>query len=274
MSSRCAVSVGRVASFAENERVISMCNIMSRSYLRSNSAIVRLPRRRAVVLLEVVISLGILILAMGVIGLAFNNGNYRIHRAEEQIQALIMTERLIAEMDTKILDLEEITEGSGESGSFGEESIEGLSWRVEVEPSQRVEGLLKIDFFIYVGDPDDDQERHFVMHTRVFRPEPRGIDFERDFGLDEDQIQVLMDAIPGGEAVLDPNNFDPRSLAQLPLDDLIELLPTMIQAFGGNLGGLQMDQIIQAVESGDTQALQDIAGQHGGGIGPQSGGQR
>ncbi len=227
------------------------------------------------ILLEVVVSLAILILAMGVIGLAFNNGNYRVNRAEERIQALIMTERLIAEMDTKILDLEEITEGSGESGFFGEESIEGLSWRVEVESSPRVEGLLEVDFFIYMGDPDDEDERQFVMHTRVFRPEPRGIDFERDFGLDEDQIQLLMDAIPGGAAVLDPTNFDPRSLAQLPLDDLIELLPTLIQAFGGNFGGLQMDQIIEAVQSGDTQALQDIAGQQGGaGIGPQSGGQR
>jgi len=258
-----------------------MCNIMSRGQLRSvwGGAARAHPRRphRAVVLLEVVVSLGILILAMGVIGLAFNNGNYRVHRAEEQIQALIMTERLIAEMDTKILDLEEMGEGSGEkSGAFGEESIAGLSWRMIVEPSQRIDGLLKVDFFIYMGDPDDDDNRQFVMHTRVFRPEPRGIDFERDFGLDEDQIQLLMDAIPGGAAVLDPTNFDPRTLAQMPLDDLVELLPTLIQAFGGNFGGLPMDQIIEAVKSGDTQTLQDIAGQQGGGtgVGPQSGGQR
>ena len=232
-------------------------------------------RLRAVVLLEVVVSLGIIILAMGVIVLAFNNGNYRVHRAEERIQALIMTERLIAEMDTKILDLEEITEGSGESGFFGDESIKGLSWRMTLDPSSRVEGLLKIDFFIYMGDPDDEDNRQFVMHTRVFRPEPRGIDFERDFGLDEDQIQLLMDAIPGGAAALDPTNFDPRALAQLPLDDLVELLPTLIQAFGGNLGGLPMDQIIEAVKSGDTETLQDIAGQQGGnmGVGLESEGQ-
>ncbi len=236
-------------------------------------------RRRAVVLLEVVISLGILVLAMGVIGMAFNNGNYRIHRAEEQIQALLMTERLIAEMDTKILDLEELLgeDGTGEgelSGTFGAESIAGLSWRMKAESSQEIEGLLKIDFFIYMGDPEDDEDRQFVMHTRVFRPEPRGIDFERDFGLDEDQIQTLLDAIPGGATMVDPTNFDPRSLAQMPLDDLIELLPTLMQAFGGNLGGLQMDQIIEAVQSGDTQALQDIAGQSGIGVGPQSGGQK
>ncbi|MFQ5410977.1 MAG: hypothetical protein ACE5EC_01720 [Phycisphaerae bacterium] len=218
-------------------------------------------RRPGLVLLEVVVSLGILLVAMGVIGLIFSNGRHNVELAERMTRGMLMTERLISDIDTGILELDE----QERSDMFEEESIPGMSWRVEVNPSDEIEGLMEIDIDIYMGDPDgDEDERSFVMSTRIFRPEPRGLDFERDFGLDEEQIQELTDAIPGGTQLLDPTNFDPRTLmAQLDLDSLIELLPTLIQAFGANLTQGQVDQIIQAVESGDLSSLQNAAGQTG-----------
>lgn len=216
-------------------------------------------------LLEVVISLGILLVAMGVIGLAFNNGRQKVEFAERMVRAMLMTEKLIAEMDTALLDLKD----QEQSGWFGEESIPGMSWRVEVNPSSRVKGLLEVDISIYMGDPDGSADEHqLLLATRVERAEPRGIDFQKDFGLDEDQIAQLTDAIPGGAQVLDPTNFDPRSLAQLDLDSLVELLPTLIQAFGANLGQGQIDQLIQAAQSGDLGALQNAAGTQPGGTQP------
>lgn len=229
-------------------------------------------RRSGIVLLEVVVSLGILLVAMGVIGLVFSNGQHTVELAEQMTRGMLMTERLIVEIDTAILEMDE----QEKSGVFGDESIPGMSWRVEVNPSDTIEGLNEIDINIYMGDPDgDEDERRFVMSTRIFRPEPRGLDFERDFGLDEDQIQELTDSIPGGTQFLDPTNFDPRTLmAQLDLDSLIELLPTLIQAFGANLSQGQIDQIIDAVESGDLGSLQNSAGQAGGGAAPGAGGNR
>ena len=220
-------------------------------------------------LLEVVVSVGILLLTMSVVGLTFRNGQYNIELAERMTRARLLTERLTAEMDTGLLDLEE----REQSGYFGAESMPNMSWRLEVEESDRVEGLLEIDIYVYMGDPDGtDEERRLVMATRVFRPEPRGLDFEKDFGLSEDQIDQLTEIIPGGSQVLDPTNFDPRSLASLDLDTLVELLPTLIQAFGINIAQGQLDQIIQAVESGDVGALQNIAGQQGGDAGGRRGG--
>jgi hypothetical protein len=214
-------------------------------------------------LLEVVISLGILVVAMGVIGLAFNNGQQKVEFAERMVRAMLMTEKLIAEMDTALLDLTD----REQSGGFGDESIPGMSWRVEVNPSDRAPGVLDVDINIYMGDPNGSADEHqLLLATRVERVEPRGIDFEKDFGLDEDQITQLTDAIPGGAQVLDPTNFDPRSLAQLDLDTLVELLPTLIQAFGANLAQGQVDQLIQAAQSGDLSGLQNAAGaQQGGG---------
>ena len=215
-------------------------------------------------LLEVVISLGILLVAMGVIGLAFNNGLHKVEFAERMIRALLMTEKLVAEMDTDLLDLED----QEQFGWFGDESIPGMSWRVEINPSDQVQGLLEVDIRIFMGDPDgSEDERQLLLFTRVERIEPRGIDFEKDFGLDEDQIAQLTDAIPGGAQVLDPTNFDPRSLAQMDLDTLVELLPTLIQAFGASLGQGQIDQLIQAAQTGDLGALQNAAGGAGASLG-------
>ena len=103
------------------------------------------------------VSVGILLLTMSVVGLTFRNGQYNIELAERMTRARLMTERLTAEMDTGLLDLEE----REQSGYFGAETMPNMSWRLEVEDSTRVEGLLEIDIYVYMGDPDgtDDERR-------------------------------------------------------------------------------------------------------------------
>ena len=238
--------------------------------------------RRGLVLLEVVVSLGVLLVAIAVVGVVFHNGQENVVRAEKLMRGMIMSERLIAEIDTNsgLLDVEQ----REQSGFFrDEETLAGMSWKVTANPSQRVEGLLEIDVEIFIGDPDGEPEmREYVMGTRIFRALPRGIDLENDFGLDEEQVTQITDQIPGGAQLIDPRNFDPRMLASLDMDTLIEMLPTLIAAFGQNFAGGQLDQIIAAIQSGDTSALQQIAGQRGGmgfpggmgGGGRQGGGQQ
>jgi len=229
-------------------------------------------RRRGAALLEVIFALTILLLAMGVIGMAFRNGQVNMERSDRLARAMAMTERLVVEMDSGLLELEELEQ----SGWFGEESIPGLSWRVEVVPEDQLPELLRIAVHVYLGDPDGtEDERQHVLTTHVYRMKPRGIDFERDFGFDQDQIDQLTEVIPGGAAVFDPQNFDPRALAQLDMETLIELLPELIQAFGGGLVSGEMGNIIQAVQSGDTSALGGLANQlqnqQGGNTGGDSG---
>lgn len=221
----------------------------------------RFSARRAAALLEVVVSVSILLLAMAVVGGVFRNGQLNIERAEQMTRGQVLTERLLVEMDTGLLDMKE----REQTGSFGEESIEGMSWRVELTPHEKIDKLLNVDVSIYLGDPSGAEEaRKLVMTTRVLRPEPRGLDLEEDAGLDEEQIAQITELIPGGEAMFDPLDFDPRILAQLPLDQLADLLPSLIQAFGINLSGAQMSGIIQALQQGDMSALQGAAQQGGG----------
>ena len=236
----------------------------------------RSPIARGAVLLEVVLSLGILMISMGAIGFTFSNGQYFLERSERLTRAMLMTEKLIVEMDAGLLSMEE-RELAGTFQTDGvTESLPGMSFKVVAEPSPRVVGLLNIDIDIYMGDPDDEENRQLIMRTYVVRPLPQGLDFERDFGLDQEQIEQLTEAIPGGAALFDPNNFDPRSLASLPIDQLVEILPSLLQAFGGQLGQGQIDQLLNAVESGDLSGLQNggnIPGLNGaGGAGNNGGG--
>jgi len=217
----------------------------------------RARQRSAAVLLEVVLALALLMIAMGVIGFTFRNGEYFIERSERLTRAMLMTEKLIVEMDSGLLAMDE-REITGTFVTDGvSETMPGMSFEVVTEPSPSVVGLLNIDINVYMGNPEDEDSRQFVLQTHVVRPLPQGLDFERDFGLDQEQIEQLTEAIPGGAALFDPNNFDPRSLASLPIDQLVELLPTLLQAFGGQLGQGQIDQLLNAVESGDLSGLQN-----------------
>ncbi len=240
--------------------VVAIYDLMRHRRFASKSLVTsgRMPRRCGAALLEVVVALSILLVAMSVVGLVFRNGQHYAELTDQMTRAMMLTERLLAEIDTGILELEE----REQVGWFGEEGPPNMSWRVSFTPHEDFDDLLDIDIEIHLGDPEgEDDEHQLILFTRVQRPEPRGIDFEKDFGLDQDQIDQFTDLIPGGEAVLDPTDFDPRVLASLELDELVELLPTLIQAFGTNLGGGQLDGILQAAQSGDLGAIQDLGQQ-------------
>lgn len=218
--------------------------------------------RRGVALLEVVVSLGILLVAMSVIGFTFRNGQHNLTMAEQMARAQLATEELITHIDTGYLLLTEPVQ----TGGFGDETEAGLAYRIFVNPSQTVPGLFEIDIEIHMGDPNGaDNEHQLILANRILRVEPRGLDFERDFGMDEEQIQALSEAIPGGAQALDPKNFDPRMLAKLDLDQLTELLPVLLQAFGSKLTQGQIDKLMEAVQSGDLSGLQKAGQQISGG---------
>ncbi len=255
----------------------SFARSMSRAR-RSGCAKVARPIRRGAALLEVILSLSLLLVAMVAVGVVFRNGQYFVEKAELRTRAMLLTEKIITVLDTGMdedrdgeMDID-ITERE-QFGYFvvdgADVGIPGMSWMTEIEPSRTVEGLYEIDINIFLGDPEDEETRRNILRTRIVRAEPRGFDFERDLGLDEDQIEELTNALPDGVGpLLDPTNFDPRMLAQLPADQLIELLPTLMQAFGSQLGAGQVDQLMNMVNSGNAQNVVNQA--TGGASGGQS----
>lgn len=217
-------------------------------------------RARGVALMEVVVALSVLFVAMAVVGMTFRNGHFHVEKAEQMVQAELATERVLAHLDMGMIPANE----QEVSGWFDVDMPPGMSWRVEVNPDLNLPGIVNVDVYTYLGEPDGAGDRsQLLLATRVFRAEPRNINFETDFGLTQEQLDQLTDAIPGGAALFDPRDFDLRSIAQLDLETIQEMLPSLIQAFGGNLAGNQLETIIQAVQSGDLSGLQNLAGQLG-----------
>ncbi len=225
----------------------------------------RFPVRRGAALLEVVIALSILLVAMSAIGVVFRTGLFHVEHAERMNQATLMTDRLLTAVDLGML-----APGDREqTGVFSGETISGMSWSIEAQPIEAMPGLYHVRVSIFMGDPEgSDKERQHLLTTYVLRAEPRNVNLETDFGIPAEQLEMITDAIPGGSALFDPTSFNPRSIAQLDLDTLREMLPMILQALGIALNPGQMDQLMQAAQKGDLGGLQNIAGQAGGGLAP------
>lgn len=226
----------------------------------------RIAVRRGAALLEVVIALSILLVAMSVIGAVFRTGLFHVEHAERMNQATLMTDRLLTAVDLRI-----IAPGEREqTGVFTGETMAGMSWSIEAQPIEAMPGLYHVGVSIFMGDPDG-QDRQHLLTTYVLRAEPRNVDLENDFGIPAEQLEMLTDAIPGGSALFDPHNFNPQDPAKLPLDQLKEMLPMIMQALGIALNPGQMDDLLKAAQKGDLSGLQTIAGQAGGGVAPPGG---
>lgn len=231
-------------------------------------------RRRAAALLEVVIAISILLVAMSVVGATFRNGAHNVELAERMNQASSLTDRLLTELDLGLAPILQPVEAGDAAASggqkqeltgwFGEDAPPGMSWKVEAEPDILLPDIFKVGVHIYLGDPDAGEDRtQRLLSTYVLRAVPRTINLETDFGFSEEQLTMLTDAIPGGAAVFDPTNFDPRTIASLPLDQLQELLPMLMAALGGGAMGGQFDSLLQAAQRGDLSGIQDLARQLG-----------
>jgi hypothetical protein len=215
--------------------------------------------------MEVVVSLSILSVAMGIVGFTFRNGQLDLDRSERITRAMLLADQILTNIDLGIIAVTgqaESSQGRGNmtevSGVFGVDAPPGMSYRVQAGTDPALPGVVRLYIEVFVGAPDDESHQ-LVLATNALRAPPRSIDLERDFGMPAEQAQQIQDQIPGGAAVFDPKNFDPRSLASMDMDTLVQMLPLLLQAFGGAALAGRMDEIMDAARSGDIQKLQDIA---------------
>lgn len=212
-----------------------------------------------------VVALSILLVAMAVVGATFRNGSQNVMLAERMNQAQLLTERLLTEMDVGLIPLNVPEQGMPNeelSGWFGEDAPPGMSWKLEITSDENLPDMLKVGVSIFLGDPEASDDQHQrLLTTYVVRVIPRPLNLETDFGFTQEQMDQLTEAIPGGAAILDPTQFDPRMIASLDIETLRELLPALIQALGGGMLGGQLDSILQAAQRGDLSGLQNLGNQ-------------
>lgn len=226
------------------------------------------PLRRGAMLLEVLLSLGLLIFGMAVVGMQIRSGLQMAERSDLRTRAVMLMETKFAEMEAGVLMPESYDDEM--TGGFGVK-YPGFAWRMLVEPTD-VDDLYQVQMQIWFSertrkeqleDPElevDYEEagmRQVMAMYRLFA-KPADVDLERDFGIPQDVLDELavQVPIPG----FDPNNIDPRALSSLDPEILEELLPMLEQIFGqgadiNSINDLSRDQ---------REQLRDAIGGRGG----------
>jgi len=227
--------------------------------------------RRGVLLLEVVIALSILLIAIAVCGSAINNSLLSVKRGEELTRAMMLSEEMLARLDTG-----EITYDQEQSGNFEDRGQRDLRYELTITPVEQDPELLRVEISILENDPTaNDGQTRPVLVTRALRPKPKPINMKNDFGMTDEQLKMLTDAIPGGSQVIDPENFDPASLAKMDMNTLVQLLPLIMQAMQSGQMNPQMmgdlSQLGQGGQGGLPSGMLPGMGQLGGGAGGAGG---
>jgi hypothetical protein len=204
------------------------------------------PRRRAsYLLLEVVLALALLVLGLATIGMQVQTSFDTAHASRRMLRAMNLAESKLAELDAQLVpDVEEAVEDELED-EFGK-LFPDYGWRLRIDPTQTPDLWLVRLEILYQGRQDvDDEEFDFeeaeVAYTvRTLRATPATVDPARDFGADEETMERLTEAFGGTD--LDPTNLDPRLLAGLPLEDLVDLVAALQEA--GLLQGIDLASVL------------------------------
>lgn len=230
------------------------------SRLRQADRRARPTDRRGAMLLEVVLSVSILLIAIGVCGSAVRNSMLSVQRAEEITRSMLLTESILNDLDTGVLLPEE-----EQSGDFSAVGLPSWNWELRIVPVEQEPELLRVTVSLFQqGSGGGSDDRRTLLTTSTLRARPRTLNLKEDFGLSEEQTKVLTEAIPGGSQMLDPENFDPRALAKLDMDTLIQMLPLIMQALSAQ-GAPGLEQLGQGAEGGGLPQGMTPDAQQGGG---------
>lgn len=200
--------------------------------------------RRGYVLLETVIATGLLIVGLAVLGAQIQESNTAIRNMRLRLRAMTLAEQQLAELDLGLIELDSVDEV--QEGDFGPRYPD-FGWRLITEPTA-IEGLYRFTVEVlylvrmdaYRKDGFDYESADTVFTTYAFRPTPQSLDLGTDFGLKDDQLekvsQKLSDAgVPG----LTAQSFDPAILAKLDFEQMVQVLPVILDALGIQLGDLE-----------------------------------
>lgn len=197
---------------------------------------------RAYVLLETVLATGLLALGLAIIGGQLQDSVTASRTMELRMRALALVEMQLAHLDTGLIEFESVDDIH--EGEFGGRFPE-FAWRMTMDESA-IEDIFQITLeilyepFRVIEDEFDFDDSEVLYQFYVFRAAPRRLDLAVDFGVPEDQLEEIADILAsvGVEGLDDPTNIDWRALGTTDFEELIEILPTLMSAFGMDLGDM------------------------------------
>ncbi len=250
-------------------------------------------------LLEVLISLAIIVLAIGTLGSQVSQSLRSAEYTDKLNRALMLAEWVLAEMDLPAEEEDKLIDLEGEEGEglFGER-YPGFGWRIKRETTD-IENLDLITLDILNGDPEEvSTEEWEVLHSVYcllptvpeVDPTDFGMPSEEEIGMlaaasatgaDGDQatdmtelppdLEEILNALPGpiqdilrrfmgGEPV--PLDEIRAAFGELTTEDLLGLLatPALFGMLSGDMSGLTSQLMGDKAPGGLDQALDPAQG--------------
>lgn len=180
--------------------------------------------RRAALLLEVVVALAIMVAAMGLLGAQLYGGIRMTAHADQQTRATELADRLLALLELDQEMAARIFNDRSSDGDFGDD-YPGYLWRAYVDQTGTVGlGLLTIEI-LYQEDAERPQEldgARIIRELRMLKADPGRLNLAADFGVDEEQLEVLAGSVP--IPGFNPAALDPQAIASLSPQELLAVL--------------------------------------------------
>jgi hypothetical protein len=196
-------------------------------------------KRRAVLLLEIIVALSIMVFALGVISAQLVGGLRMIEEVDEQTRAIQFTDRMLAVLELDPEAIAKIGEEQQIDGDFGRQH-EGWFWRATLIPIPAMVGLGQVSLeILHQEDPTKlrtIEGARVVRAVRLLKAAPQPIDVVADFGVPEEQAALFAETSPFPE--INPGALDPQLIAQLITPEtLMEILPVLMPLLAQMSGG-------------------------------------
>ncbi len=252
------------------------------------------PRRRAAMLLEVLISVAILVLAISTIGGQVGESLRSAEYTNDLNRAVMLTESVLSEMDLIMDEEDRLIDLDGEEGegTFGER-YPGFGWRIKREPTE-IENLDLVTVQILRGSEESESVEDWkVLHSAYVLKLTPGVATIglSGFGLSEEQLTALNSGDYGtGSWSVDTSGtggMDASAAAGSMMDELLNFLPEPLrdpfqrfaagedvppEDFKAAIGELTVDDLLGlaampqllSMLGGDMSGLSQLTGGSGG----------
>ena len=206
-----------------------------------------------------------LIVGLAVIGAQLQTSDTTVHKMDRKMRAMMIADAYLAQLDLGLVALDSVEREL--DGDFGSR-FPDWGWTLLTEQTA-IEGIFGLSLTVWhhlcEGDytlNSFDFEQAEVVHTlHVLRSAPQPLDLGLEFGLKEEEIEQVADQLsPLGIQGLDVASFDPKVLASLDFDQLIQVLPVIADVLGVDISYLTSLVPPEVLQSLQESGLLDAAG--------------
>lgn len=170
--------------------------------------------RFAALLLEVVVSLAIMVSALGFLGAQLIGGMQMVRQADLRTQAVAFVDRVVALVEFDPQMQKRLLQEQTTDGDFGRQDL-GWFWRIEFEPITEIVGLGLIRISVWHDENASESSSiataRPVAEVALLKAARGELDLVRDFGMDEEEAAEWAASCHGG---INPRAVDPQELVQ------------------------------------------------------------